>query len=47
MPLVNVAAGASFVAQGPRQEEFRADSISRHGRTAVMTMGISETHSLL
>jgi len=42
MPLVNVTAGARFVAQGLRQEGFRADSISRHGRAAVMTMGISE-----
>ena len=36
MPLVNVTAGARFAAQGLRQEEFRADSISRYGRT-VMT----------
>jgi hypothetical protein len=34
MPLVNVTAGARFVAQGLRQEGFRADSISRHGRAA-------------
>jgi hypothetical protein len=47
MPLVNVTAGARFVAQGFRQEEFRADSISRYRRRAAMTLGISETHSLL
>jgi hypothetical protein len=32
--------------KGLRQEEFRADSTNRYGRTAVMTMGISE-HALI
>jgi hypothetical protein len=39
MPLVNVTAGARFVAQGLREEEFRADSISRYSRIALMTNG--------